>query len=153
VRVRVAVGGMGRGVLVFVGGTGVFVAVGGTGVLVTVGVLVRVGVGVKGGVGVSEGVGVNVGRLVRVGRGVDVGSARPMTGSAGAAQARLNSESAPNSSAHRRADLIKTVPPYNFRGISWQCLCAMAAATARSCAQSSRRTRIELHWTPRIIAQ
>ena len=143
VRVRVAVGGTGRGVFVRVGGTGVFVSVGGTGVLVWVGVLVGVGVDVKTGVGVSEGVGVKVGRLVRVGRGVEVGSARTRMGRAGAAQARLKSESAPISSAHRRADLIKTVPPYNLETFVWN------ASTLRVAREQSRS---RLNETRRIIA-
>ena len=143
VRVRVAVGGTGRGVFVRVGGTEVSVAVGGTGVFVTVGVLVRVGVDVKTGVGVSEGVGVNVGRLVRVGRGVEVGSARTRTGRAGAAQARLNSENAPISNAHRRADLIKTIPPYNLETFLWK------ASTLRA---APAQLRSWLNETPRIIA-
>jgi hypothetical protein len=141
--VRVAVGGAGRGVFVRVGGTAVSVAVGGTGVFVTVGVLVRVGVGVNTGVGVSEGVGVKVGRLVRVGRGVEVGSARTRTGRAGAAQARLKRESAPISGAHRRADLVKTVPPYNLETFLWN------ASTLRT-APVPLRSR--LNETPRIIA-
>jgi hypothetical protein len=106
--VNVAVGGIGRRVLVGVGGTGV--SVGGTAVNVAVGsgVFVLVGVAVKFGVAVSVAVGVKVGRLVRVARGVEVGCARLIIGSAGAAHAIDNSTVKHNTMLIGRADFIST---------------------------------------------
>ena len=106
--VNVSVGGIGRRVLVAVGGTGV--SVGGTGVNVAVGsgVLVLVAVAVNVGVGLSVGVGVKVGRLVRVGRGVEVGCALARMGSAGAAHASDNRIRQHDTIPIRRADFIST---------------------------------------------